>query len=147
MGKNGNIHPKRIFKTPEEMQEAWDGYKLWLQGEAQRWLKVQYVGKEGDRKTDAQKVPFTLEGFKRYCRNNHGDIKEYFDPRQGNEDYYADFSGITSHIREEIREDQIIGGALGFYNSNIIARLNGLADKKEVDGKLDVTQITGMEVK
>lgn len=147
MGKNGNIHPKRIFKTPEEMQEAWDNYKAWLQVEAQRWLKVQYVGKEGERKTDAQKVPYTLEGFKRYCRENHGDIQEYFNPREGNEGYYEDFSGITTHIREEIREDQITGAMLGFYNSNITARLNGLADKKEIGGNLNVTQITGMEIK
>lgn len=126
------------------MEAAWQGYKDWLQIEAQRWLKVQYVGRSAKRVVDACKVPYTLEGFKRYCRDNYGDIKEYFESK---EDWYKDFTGITSRIREEIREDQIVGGSLGFYNSNIVARLNGLADKKEVEGNLNVTQITGMEIK
>ena len=33
--------------------------------------------------------------------------------------------------REEIREDQIIGGMLSFYNPSITQRLNGLVEKQE----------------
>ena len=138
MGKNGNIHPKRIFKTPDELKEAWDGYKLWLHGEAQKWLKVQYVGKNGTRKTDAQKVPMTLEGFERYCIDNHGDVQNYFSNYQG---YYDDFTDICSRIKKEIREDQIIGGLLGFYNPSITARLNGLVDKQDITSHSDKVEI------
>lgn len=124
------MHPTRIFKSPEELEEAWDGYKLWLQAEAQKWLKVQYVGKSAKRVTDAQKVPYTMEGFERYCYNNHGCVNQYFANKDG---YYEEFVSICSRIKKEIREDQIIGGLLGFYNPSITQRLNGLAEKTDLN--------------
>jgi hypothetical protein len=62
------MHPTRIFKTPEELEQAFEQYKESLKEEAKQWLKIQYVGKDGERVADPQKVPYTLEGFKRYCR-------------------------------------------------------------------------------
>ena len=63
------MHPTRIFKKPEEIEKAFLEYKQSLISESNKWLKVQYVGKDGARKTDAQKVPLTLEGFERLCEN------------------------------------------------------------------------------
>lgn len=123
------MHPTRIFKTADELKAAWQGYKQNLDIEAKKWLKVQYVGKDGERVTDAQKLPYTLEGFKRYCRENHGEVEQYFSNKDG---LYHDFVGICSHIREEIRENQITGGMLGFFNPSITQRLNGLTDRSEV---------------
>jgi len=125
---NGNIHPTRIFNEPADLEKVWDAYKLDLKEQAKEWLKVQYVGKEGERVTDAQKVPMTFEGFKRYCRKSHGEVEQYFTNQDG---YYANFIGICHAIKEEIRENQIIGGLLGFYNPSITQRLNGLTDKSE----------------
>ena len=138
------MNPKRNFETPEDLEKAFEEYKQDLDSQSQNWLKVQYVGKDGDRVTDAQKVPYTLEGFERFCRKHYGEVGQYFDNK---DDYYNDYVAICSHIRKEIRENQIVGGLLGFYNPSITQRLNGLVDKKEVDGKLNVTQITGMEIK
>lgn len=120
------------------MEAAFEGFKLDLIEQANEWLRVQYVGKDGDRATDPQKVPMTLEGFKRYCRKHHGEIEQYFSNQDG---LYTDFIGICSRIREEIRENQIIGGLLGFYNPSITQRLNGLTDKSEVktDGNFIIT--------
>lgn len=128
------MHPTRIFKTEEEMKVAWEGYKENLTEESKRWLTVQYVGKDGDRKADPQKVPYTLEGFKRYCRVDYGDVGGYFDNHQG---FYNDFVAICARIREEIREDQIIGGLLGFYNTSITQRLNGLKETTDVNLKTE----------
>jgi len=127
-GKTNRQHPTRIFKSSEDLKTAWVNFKQHLKEQGNEWLKVQYVGKDGGRVTDAQKVPMTLEGFKRFCRENHGEVEQYFSNQDG---YYTDFIGICSHIREEIREDQIIGGLLGFYNPSITQRLNGLTDKTE----------------
>jgi len=126
------MHPTRIFKTPDELENAFEKYKESLTEESKQWLKVQYVGKEGDRVTDPQKVPYTLEGFKRYCRKNYGEVQHYFD---NTDKYYDDFCVICRAIREEIKENQIIGGLLGFYNPSITQRLNGLTDKSEVTVK------------
>jgi len=128
MAKNGNIHPSRIFKTPEELEEAFKKYKEHVINESNKWLKVMYVGKEAHRVEEPQKVPLTQEGFERFCYNNYGSVSHYFDNHKG---YYDDFGAICTRIKREIREDQITGGLLGFYNPSITQRLNNLIDKQE----------------
>ena len=134
------MHPTRIFKSAEELEKAFEEYKLFLEKESKEWVKVQYVGKDGDRREDPQKVPMTMEGFERYCYKNHGKVDQYFHNKDG---YYEDFVTICSHIKKEIRENQIIGGLLGFYNPSITQRLNGLTEKVETDnthkGKIEIT--------
>jgi hypothetical protein len=134
------MHPTRIFKTPDELEIAWGEYKESLKEQAKEWLKVQYVGKDGDRVTDALKLPYTLEGFNVFCYENYGLVKQYF---KNQDSLYNDFIPICSHIREEIRSNQITGGLLGVFNPSITQRLNGLTDKKEIDlnGKLNIPNI------
>lgn len=122
------MHPTRIFKSAEELEKAWNEFKEDLHVQSNEWLRIDYVGKEGHRVADPQKVPMTLEGFKRFCRNNYGEVEQYFSNK---DKLYNDFVGICCAIREEIRENQIIGGLLGFYNPSITQRLNGLVDKSE----------------
>lgn len=123
-------HPTRIFENELEMSKAFEEYKDDLKTQSNEWVKVQYVGKDGQRMEEPQKVPMTIEGFYRFCRKKYGDVKEYFLNREG---YYNEFTTICSQIKEEIRESQIIGGLLGFYNPSITQRLNGLVDKQETD--------------
>jgi hypothetical protein len=120
-------HPTRIFKEPEELLKAFEEYKEDIKLQSNEWVKIHYVGKDGDKVKEPQKVPYTFEGFKRFCRVNYGEIEQYF-LNQG--DYYTDFVGVCSRIKEEIRENQIIGGLLSFYNPSITQRLNGLADSQ-----------------
>lgn len=140
MAKNGNIHPTRIFKSPNEVLTAWNEYKADLKEQANEWLKVQYVGKDGDRVAEPQKIPYTFEGFKRFCRNNYGEVEQYFTNQDG---YYDDFIGVCRAIKEEIRENQIVGGLLNMYNSSITQRLNNLVDKTEtnLNGTLNIPNI------
>ena len=126
--KNGNIHPTRIFRTPEELEKAFKAYKENLKEQANEWLKLQYVGKDGFKAEDPMKVPMTMEGFERFCYENYGCVNQYFDNHLH---LYDDFVTICTRIRREIRENQIIGGLLGFYNPSITQRLNGLAEKSE----------------
>ena len=120
---NGNVHPRRIFKTPEELFSVWLTYKEHLKTEALEWPKIQYVGKDGVRVEDYPVLPLTLEGFYVYCFDNHGCVKEYFMNRLG---YYDEFTTICTRIKDEIRKQQITGGLIGAYNSSLTARLNGL---------------------
>lgn len=126
------MHPTRIFKKPEDLEKAFNEYKDDLKKQALEWVEVNYVGKEGHRVEDYKKVPMTLEGFKRFSRSKYGEIEQYF---TNQDNYYQDFIGICSHIKEEIRENQIIGGLLGFYNASITQRLNGLKDQSEIEVK------------
>lgn len=127
--KNKNqIHPTRIFKKPEDLYNAFCEYKESLKEESKQWLNIQYVGKEGNRVTDGMKIPYTLEGFERYCYSKYGNVGQYFDNKQG---YYEDFVAICSRVKNEIRENQIVGGLLGVYNPSITQRLNSLTDKQQ----------------
>lgn len=122
------MHPTRIFKSPDELEHAWTLYKESLKFEALEWLKVQYVGKDGCRMTDAMKLPYTMEGFEVFCYENYGTVEQYF---KNKDDYYTDFVPICSHIKKEIRSNQITGGLLGVYNPSITQRLNSLVEKSE----------------
>jgi hypothetical protein len=124
------MHPTRIFKEPKELQQSWFEYKENLKIQSLEWLKVQYVGKDGMRVEEPQKVPLTLEGYKRFCRLKFGEVEQYFTNQDG---YYNEFIGICRAIKEEIRENQIIGGLLGFHNPSITQRLNGLVEKTQTE--------------
>jgi len=119
------MHPTRIFKTEDELQNAWDNYKANLKVQAKGWAKVQYVGKAGNRVEDYPVLPLTLDGFEVYCIDNYGVIGQYFDNK---DKYYNDFVAICSRIKKEIRNHQITGGLLGVFNPSITQRLNGLTE-------------------
>lgn len=118
----------RTFQTEDELWKAFEDYKEHVEKEKSKWETVQYVGRDGERVVDNPKIPLTMEGFKRFCYPTYGNIEQYF---TNPDDRYADFVGICSHIRNEIREDQIVGGLLGFYNPSITQRLNGLKEQNE----------------
>jgi len=140
------MHPTRIFKTPDELEHAWKLYKEDLLIQAADWLKIQYVGKEGQRMTDAMKLPYTMDGFEVFCYNNYGNVGQYFDNKDG---YYSDFVTICSHIKKEIRSNQITGGLLGVYNPSITQRLNSLQDttKTELTGDISVQNPSSISVR
>jgi hypothetical protein len=62
-------HPTRIFKTPQELEFAWQSYKDHLKVEALEWVEISYVGKEATNE-DAFKPPYNTEF---YARKTHKD--------------------------------------------------------------------------
>ena len=129
----------RNFETPEDLFKAFEEYKRDIKIQENEWQRVNYVGKDGKRVSDPQKVPYTFEGFKRFCVKNYGNVHQYFDNQNGS---YESYLEVCSRVREEIRENQIIGGMLGFYNPSITQRLNGLTDKQDIKQTIKV----GMEI-
>lgn len=121
---------KDKYISEEQLQQLWKDYKENLKEQNKEWLNIQYVGRNGDRVTDPLKVPMTLEGFKRYCREHASEVHHYFiNP----DNAYDSYRTICRAIKEEIRENQIIGGMLGVYNPSITQRLNGLTEKTQTD--------------
>ena len=72
------------------------------------------------------------DGFEVFCYKNYGCVEQYFKNQDG---YYNEFIPICSYISKEIRENQITGGLLGFYNTSITQRLNGLTEKVATEVK------------
>jgi len=134
MGKNKQPHPTRIFKHPDELAKAWDEYKAHKDSEAKKWVKVQYVGKDGERVEDTPPMPYTEKGFFVWYKEKYGKyIHSYFD---NSYDYGEEFLGIVTHIKAD-RDDNIITGTLlGFYNSSMGNRITGLSDKQQVETKV-----------
>ena len=124
------MHPTRIFKTPEDLWKAFTEYKQGLIEESEKWLKVQYVGKEGDRVTDAQKIPLSMSGFYKFCWDNYGCVEQYF---VNKDNLYDDFVSICSRIKNERDYDLSTGGLLNFYNPSLTQRILGLKESVEVD--------------
>lgn len=103
-----------------------------LKEQGKEWQKIQYVGKDGFKAIDDMKVPMTMEGFRRFGHDNNVTVKDYFDNREiEGVKPYDNYSTICSRIKDEIRENQILGGLLGVFNPSITQRLNGLKEQTE----------------
>lgn len=137
------MHPTRIFKSPEELLNAWVMYKCSLDEEAKKWPRIQYVGKDGQRVEDYPKLPLTVDDFEVFCHDNYGCVDQYFKNQDG---YYDDFIPLIARIRKECRADQIKGAFLKVYDPRITASLNGLTDKQQVEHSGSVQTITGMKI-
>ena len=76
--------------------------------------------------------PLTFIGFENwlFCNDIISDVSDYFENK---EDRYKEFIPICQRIKKMITEDQVVGGMTNIYNPSITQRLNGLADKKEVE--------------
>jgi len=93
-------------------------------------IKVEYVGKDGEKVNTPLERPLTIEGFENYVWNKRGfSIHDYM---YSSDERYNAFSTVRSRVRQRVRQDQIEGGMVGQYNASITQRLNGLTDKSEV---------------
>lgn len=115
-----------IYKDPSELLEASYEYFDWCNKNP---VKREEVIKGGILAGTTVKVnitrPYTLGGL---CIHI-GIGKRTFDGYCEREDFVP----ITTHIREIIQQNQIEGAMSGTYKENIVARLLGLAEKREVD--------------
>jgi hypothetical protein len=139
------VAKKKYIESPEKMKEIFAQYKKWV--EANPILVEDYVGKDADRVLREKPRCLTMEGFENYVANipeMPDTLVHYF---CNTNDAYSEYLSVCSHVKREIRQNQIEGGMAGIFNPSITQRLNGLVDKKSVDGNISVQQITGMEIK
>jgi hypothetical protein len=118
--------PKNV-QSEEQMYEMFKAYKSHVK-ENPRYKYVMNQ-RSGDMIAEPLECPLTLEGFEIYVLNKFGfHVEQYF---KNQDKLYQDFIPICTHIRKEIRRDQIEGGMVGQYNASITQRLNGLTEKVE----------------
>jgi hypothetical protein len=124
----------KLIESPEKMWELFVAYKESAKGKP--ILVQDFVGKDGMEVRRERERPLTMEGFECFVWDNQivEGVEQYFSNREGR---YADYVGICSRIRKEIRQDQISGGMAGIYNPSITQRLNNLVEK--TDNKTDTT--------
>lgn len=120
----------KYIETPEKVWELFLAYKAEVKGNPR--LVHEYHGKDGDERIKPLERPLTIDGFHTFCYDKVGCIEPYW---YNTDERYSGYISIITRIKKEIRDDQISGGMVGQYNSNLTARLNGLVDKKETEVK------------
>lgn len=120
----------KYIETPEKLLQLFEEYKQTI-NENPRYKYE--LDKKGNAVPIPLKIPLTMEGFRVFCFNKVGSIKHYF---QNTDNSYSEYLPICSHIKEEIRMDQIEGGMVGQYNASITQRLNGLTEKIQNETKI-----------
>jgi hypothetical protein len=114
---------KKYIETPEKLYELFEEYKA-----ARKPREIQKATATGV-KSEFHTPPLTMEGFEVYGYTKGLTIEHYF---RNTNDAYNEYCAICSHIKREIRQDQIEGGMVGQYNPSITQRLNGLTEKTDV---------------
>lgn len=128
------VKPYQRFWTSELIEEAHKKYNIRREEEATKWNKVQFVGKDGERKEVTPVMPYTLKGFYVFCYEEYGHhVHQVFENKEGR---YDDCVGICTYVKSF--RDKILqtGGLTGHFNANLTARLTDAVDKQEV--KTDV---------
>lgn len=118
--------PRKI-DSPEDLLELFNTYKKWVK-ENPRYKYVMNQ-RTGDMIAEPLECPLTMEGFEVYCFNKFDIWVEHY--IKNTKQAYEEFCSVSTHIKRQIREDQINGGLVGQYNANLTARLNGLTEKTE----------------
>ncbi len=120
----------KYIETPERLWELFEGYKKEVKENPR--VKVEYVGRDGERVNTPIEIPLTMEGFECYVMDNtritYPDLTEYF---EGKNESYKDYFPISTRIRKEIRREQVEGGMVGAYNASLTARINNLKEQTE----------------
>ena len=126
--------PKTI-QSPSQLWELFLAYEKETKSRVRRIPKATPKGMQYEEHTP----PLTIEGYKAYCHDNVCDINNYF---YNVNDAYSEYTSIITRVKEKIRIDQIEGGMIGQYNSNLTARLNGLTERvDQTSGGEKVTEI------
>jgi len=127
----------KYIETPEKLWQLFEGYRTEVKNNPR--IKVEYVGKEGDRVNTPIELPLTMEGFECFVMENtkitYPDLTEYF---EGKNESYKDYFPISARIRKQIRKEQIEGGMVGAYNASLTARINNLKEQTETNSTHNV---------
>lgn len=126
------------YSTTEALWEAFEKYYEW---NSKRVLYRQEAVKSGDLAGKIIKiplpVPLTIQGF---CVHAGIAFQTFQNYCSGIAPWEGLFE-VATYIRESIQTHQLEGASLNILNPNIVARLVGLADKKDVEQRTTTTVV------
>jgi hypothetical protein len=125
------MRPK-LIETPEKLMQMFEEYKTYVANNPRtKWVLSQ---KTAEMVPEPLRVPLTIEGFEVWAFKDYSDVHHYFDNTDGR---YEAYRTVCTHIKKEIRRDQIEGGMVGQYNPSITQRLNALKEQTDVTSQND----------
>ena len=123
--------------TPEQLCEKFNEYFQYMK--TQTWQKTDAI-KSGDMAGETIyipiKTPLSRKGFCIFANISEQTLRNY----ASNDESYKEYFEVTTRALDIIDNNQIEGAIIGVYNPNIVARLNGLSDKKELEHSGEVRQ-------
>ena len=106
--------------TPEALEAKFEEYVEWAK---EHPLYINKVS-AGEFIPVPTERPLTLVGFCVFADIVENTFREYERPEE--------FLSVTTRARTAFAKSQIEGALIGAYNPNIVARLQGLADRQDV---------------
>jgi len=133
--KSRNSHGRKlIFKNSDELWDACVEYFEWV--EANPLKATFYKGRVFDKPVEIIR-PMTEKGLCVFLGINRNTLSEY-KLRQG-------FIGVTTRVCDVIYINKFEGAATGLFESNIIARDLGLAEKQEIKQEFGIDDLSRLE--
>ena len=137
----GGRPPK--FKTPEELEAKAEEYFKWCDANPIRIYKRKDAGANQTAKSGSgvksqegeafANRPDTLDGL---CL--HLGISDWSAFKVSECYQTPEFLGVIRALEMRVRDQQVSGAMVGVYNSNLTARLNGIADTQNVNANVPV---------
>lgn len=107
----------------------------------QGWSKEDYIRSgpgAGEKVYLNTPNPPSIGAFALFCGMTRSGFDEmYRTAKDGKKD--PEMEAIIAHVKETIMQLQIDGASANIFNANIVARVTGLAEKKEIDMKTDIS--------
>ena len=132
----GNKGTEKKF-TPEQWQKKIDEYFSFCDNNP---LFKNEALKSGDRAGEIIRIPaarpYLIEGLCNYANIDPQTFYNYLE-KEGYEEYFE----ITARARNSIFQQNIENGYIGAYDSNLVSRKLGLAEKKEIRAELKEQKI------
>lgn len=135
---------EKLFTSPELMWEAACEYFEWCTNPTN--LSKEQIIQGGKRFNVPKMKPFTLIGLCHYLDCDTSYFSKFIDElnkKKSNasldgsivefKETDEDFFKVVTRIREVILRQQLEGAMEGFFKENIVARINGLADKTKAE--------------
>lgn len=129
----------------DDVEELWNDFVEYANHtKSNPRVKIEYVGRNGDKVETPLEVPLTNEGFENFVHDKRGfSIHDYL---YSSDERYNRFSTVRSRVKKAIRQDQIEGGMVGQYNASITQRLNGLTEKTQQSVSIEQPIFKGIDL-
>ena len=132
----GNKGTEKKF-TPQQWQDKINEYFSFCDNNP---LYKNEALKSGDRAGEIIRIPaarpYLIEGLCNYANIHPQTFYNYLE-KEGYEEYFE----ITARARNRIFQQNIENGYIGAYDSNLVSRKLGLAEKKEIRAELKEQKI------
>lgn len=125
---------KRAIETPDKLWELFEEYKIWSK---ENPYKVHSHTTRGVKQYQEKERSLTYIGFEGWlCLNDIVyDLTHYEVSKNSADEKAIDYRPTIVRIKKVCSLDTISGANSGVYNANISSRLEGLAEKSEVELK------------